>query len=123
MFAINERSSLQLPEDGSGVIFAELSAQDLALVMQVRRRNSTFPGCHHDHFIGAQHTQHWVYGDGASLGNLTLLCTHHHRLVHEGGYGLRQLLMTSASSRAPMDDLRYRENPWRQNTLGSYCRL
>jgi hypothetical protein len=31
-----------------------------------------------------------VNGGETRLDNLTLLCTHHHRLVHEGGYEMRQ---------------------------------
>ena len=58
--------------------------------LQARDRHCTFPGCHHDRFIDAHHIQHWVNGGETSLDNLTLLCSHHHRLVHEGGYEMRQ---------------------------------
>ena len=34
----------------------------------------------------AHHKQHWALGGDTSLENLILLCWHHHRLVHEGGY-------------------------------------
>ena len=47
-----------------------------------------FPGCHHERFLDAHHVQHWADGGETKLTNLLLLCRHHHRLVHEGGYGL-----------------------------------
>jgi hypothetical protein len=33
----------------------------------------------------AHHIEHWADGGATSLDNLTLLCSHHHRLLHEGG--------------------------------------
>jgi hypothetical protein len=50
---------------------------------QVRR----FPGCTTNHrFCDGHHVKHWSQGGHTSLSNLVLLCRHHHRLVHEGGY-------------------------------------
>lgn len=31
---------------------------------------------------------HWAHGGPSSLANMILLCTTHHRLLHEGGYTL-----------------------------------
>jgi len=45
-----------------------------------------WPGCDRRRFLHAHHRVHWAHGGETSLGNLVLLCTHHHRLVHEGGY-------------------------------------
>jgi hypothetical protein len=45
-----------------------------------------FPGCERRRFLDAHHRRHWAKGGETSLGNLVLLCSHHHRLVHEGGY-------------------------------------
>ena len=47
-----------------------------------------FPGCTARHHVDAHHIQHWADGGETRLDNLLLLCRHHHRLVHEGGYGL-----------------------------------
>lgn len=33
-------------------------------------------------------TSGWADGGGTTLSNLTLLCSHHHRLLHEGGFGI-----------------------------------
>lgn len=47
-----------------------------------------FPGCTARHHVDAHHIRHWADGGETRLDNLLLLCRHHHRLVHEGGYGL-----------------------------------
>jgi hypothetical protein len=36
--------------------------------------------------VDAHHLKHWANGGETSLANLTLLCTHHHTLLHEGGF-------------------------------------
>ena len=45
-----------------------------------------FPGCERRRHLDAHHRIHWARGGETSLTNLVLLCWHHHRLVHEGGY-------------------------------------
>jgi hypothetical protein len=47
-----------------------------------------FPGCERHRFVDAHHVVHWAQGGATELDNLVLLCRHHHRLVHEGGYSL-----------------------------------
>jgi hypothetical protein len=49
-----------------------------------------FPGCNHTRFIAAHHVRHWSRGGETSLANTMLLCSAHHRLVHEGGYTIRR---------------------------------
>lgn len=51
-----------------------------------RDKGCAFPGCTHTRYIDAHHIRHWAKGGSTSLENLMLLCTRHHRLVHEGGY-------------------------------------
>ena len=55
-----------------------------------RDRGCTFPGCRNRRFVDAHHVHHWAHGGDTSLENLTLLCTHHHRLLHEGGFSIRR---------------------------------
>ncbi len=55
-----------------------------------RDRGCTFPGCHRKHYVDAHHIRHWAAGGATSLENLTLLCSHHHRLLHEGGFSIRR---------------------------------
>jgi hypothetical protein len=50
------------------------------------QRTCCFPGCERRRHLQAHHRQHWAHGGETSLDNLVLLCFHHHRLVHEGGY-------------------------------------
>jgi hypothetical protein len=45
-----------------------------------------FPGCERRRHLQAHHRHHWANGGETSLDNLVLLCSQHHRLVHEGGY-------------------------------------
>jgi hypothetical protein len=55
-----------------------------------RDRGCAFPGCHRTRFVDAHHVKHWAQGGDTSLDNLVLLCTHHHRLTHKGGYEIRR---------------------------------
>ncbi len=48
-----------------------------------------FPGCTHTRFTEGHHVEHWADGGETKLDNLITLCRFHHRLVHEGGFGLR----------------------------------
>jgi len=36
------------------------------------------------------HVKHWAHGGPTDLDNLALLCSTHHRAVHEGGYSFRK---------------------------------
>lgn len=49
-------------------------------------RTCRWPGCERRRHLDAHHRRHWARGGETSLDNLVLLCFHHHRLVHEGGY-------------------------------------
>ena len=55
-----------------------------------RDRGCSFPGCDHKHYVDAHHIEHWADGGATSLDNLTLLCSHHHRLLHEGGFRIQR---------------------------------
>jgi hypothetical protein len=45
-----------------------------------------FPGCANRRFVHGHHVKHWFHGGRTALDNLVLLCSFHHRLVHEGGF-------------------------------------
>ena len=55
-----------------------------------RDKSCAFPGCHHKRFVDAHHIQHWSAGGETSLDNLMLLCSQHHKLVHEGGFAIER---------------------------------
>ncbi len=54
-----------------------------------RDRHCTFPGCDRPHWwCDGHHIEHWSDGGATDLDNLTLLCRHHHTLIHDGGWAL-----------------------------------
>jgi Domain of unknown function (DUF222)/HNH endonuclease len=62
----------------------------LRRALRSRDRSCRFPGCCQTRFLHAHHLEHWAHGGRTDLSNLILLCSHHHRLVHEGGYTIEQ---------------------------------
>ncbi len=55
-----------------------------------RDKCCAFPGCSHDRWLDSHHVRHWADGGETNLSNLVLLCSHHHRLLHEGGYTIKK---------------------------------
>jgi hypothetical protein len=45
-----------------------------------------YPGCEYRIYLEGHHIKHWADGGETSLMNTALLCTLHHRFVHEYGY-------------------------------------
>jgi hypothetical protein len=113
-------------EDGSDPVHA--SALDIgrrtrsippAIRRALQRRDGgcRFPGCTAQHHVDAHHIHHWADGGETRLDNLLLLCRHHHRLVHEGGYGIvldaaKQPVFNAPNGRqiATGSDTRFRGN-------------
>ncbi len=56
--------------------------------LKKRDRGCRFPGCTCTRFVDAHHIVHWADGGETRMDNLVLLCRKHHRLVHEGGFGV-----------------------------------
>jgi hypothetical protein len=53
--------------------------------------------CSNRHFVHAHHVEHWAHGGRTGLDNLVLLCSFHHRLLHEGRF--KMSLASNGASR------------------------
>ncbi|HWC87545.1 MAG TPA: DUF222 domain-containing protein [Solirubrobacteraceae bacterium] len=73
----------------------------LRRALRARENGCRFPGCTHRRFLHAHHIQHWAHGGETKLENLVHLCSHHHRLVHEGGFAVERAGPRSLRFRRP----------------------
>jgi hypothetical protein len=99
--------------DGNVLGVGRLSRQAPAwLVRQVRHRDREcrFPGCGARRFTEAHHLVWWRHGGRTDLHNLTLICSFHHRLVHEHGWSVKREATGDLLWRRP-DGTRYRSGP------------
>ena len=60
----------------------------LKRALYARDRGCTFPGCHRRRYLDGHHLTHWINGGETTPDNMTLLCTHHHRALHESGFSI-----------------------------------
>lgn len=101
--AISAETARRLSCDASLVAMLEAGGEPLdvgrktrtippALRRALRSRDGgcRFPSCTNRRFVDGHHVRHWAHGGETSLANLVELCRHHHRLVHEGGFGLER---------------------------------
>jgi hypothetical protein len=58
--------------------------------LRYRDRECRFPGCGARRFTQAHHIVWWRYGGRTDLDNLLLICSFHHRLVHEKGWSVKR---------------------------------
>jgi len=61
----------------------------LRRALQARDRHCCFPGCSHTRWLEAHHVMHWLQGGKTSLDNTLLLCSAHHRRLHEDGLRIK----------------------------------
>jgi predicted restriction endonuclease len=61
----------------------------LRRALLARDRHCRFPGCTHERWLAAHHVVHWADGGETSLDNTLLLCSSHHRLLHEGQFRIK----------------------------------
>jgi hypothetical protein len=82
-------------EDGSAepsapVVRSRAIPSAVRRAVQIRDRGCRFPGCENRHWVDAHHIVHWAHGGESTTENLVQLCRRHHRLIHEGGFGLER---------------------------------
>jgi hypothetical protein len=62
----------------------------LRRALVLRDKGCSFPGCDRPpRWTDAHHIRHWSQGGPTDLGNLTLLCGYHHRLIHHSEWQIR----------------------------------
>ena len=62
----------------------------LRRALLARDKCCRYPGCTHEKWLDAHHVVHWANGGETSLENTILLCSKHHRLLHEGGFRIKK---------------------------------
>ena len=78
--------------------------------MQVRDKGvCQFPGCESRGGLHLHHVKHWADGGPTDLENLTLLCSYHHRAVHEGGFSVGRATDGALDFRSPAGFLLQRQ--------------
>jgi hypothetical protein len=82
-------------EDGSGTVvgLGRMAREPSGWMMRqirYRDRECRFPGCGARRFTQAHHLVWWRHGGRTDLDNLVLICSFHHRLVHEHGWSVRR---------------------------------
>jgi hypothetical protein len=60
--------------------------------LRLRDGGCRFPDCANHKYVDAHHVVHWADGGETKLSNLIELCRFHHRLLHEGSFGLAATL-------------------------------
>src|SRR6266542_6284979 len=82
------------------------------MIRQLKYRDleCRFPGCGARRFTQAHHIVWWEHGGATDLDNLVLVCSFHHKLVHEYGWGLKRGGDGSVKWFHP-DGTRYRAGP------------
>ncbi len=58
-------------------------------LLKDRDRHCRAPGCSRTRGLHTHHVVHWIDGGTTDLDNLVLLCTVHHRMLHEHGWTIR----------------------------------
>jgi hypothetical protein len=56
--------------------------------LRVRDRHCRYPGCTNHRNLHAHHIVHWADGGPTVLSNLVLVCSFHHRVLHDHGFNL-----------------------------------
>jgi len=63
----------------------------MARAIKDRDQVCVWPGCIQSRHLHIHHIKHWADGGETSINNGACLCSHHHTLVHEGGYTIENI--------------------------------
>lgn len=85
--------------------------------LRYRDRECRFPGCGARRFTEAHHVVWWRHGGRTDLDNLLLICSFHHRLVHEHRWSVKRRANGSVRWFRP-DGTGYRAGPWHHADTG-----
>ena len=99
--------------DGSVLGLGRTARQPSAWMLRqlrYRDRACTFPGCGNRRSTQAHHIRWWSRGGPTDLDNLALVCTFHHRLVHDHGWNLERAATGAVHWFRP-GGIRYRAGP------------
>ncbi len=93
-----------------------------AMLRQLRYRDGEcrFPGCGARRFTQAHHILWWGEGGRTDLDNLVLICSFHHKLVHEHGWRISREQGGEVRWFLP-GGARYRAGPNAQGTANARC--
>ncbi|MEX2101025.1 MAG: DUF222 domain-containing protein [Actinomycetota bacterium] len=90
----NARTQTVIEDGGGNVLGLGRTRREptASMMRQVRYRDREcrFPGCGARRFTQAHHVRFWRHGGTTDLDNLLLICSFHHRLVHEHGWSVRR---------------------------------
>jgi hypothetical protein len=86
----NARMQTVVEDSGGNVVGLGRMHREPSAWMQrqvrYRDRECRFPGCGARRFTQAHHLRFWSHGGRTELENLLLICSFHHKLVHELGW-------------------------------------
>jgi hypothetical protein len=86
-----------------------LVPDSLRQTLHARDAGCVFPGCDlPPEWTDAHFLKSWTNGGRAELGNVVLLCRHHHGLVHEGGWTITRETRTGVLEARRPDGGRFR---------------
>lgn len=86
-------------DDRPGTVQHRFATARQRRALLARDGGCAFPACSRRRHLHAHHRQRWSDGGSTTLGNLVLTCSHHHRLIHEGGWQLRRETDTAGHAR------------------------
>ena len=78
--------------------------------LRCRDRECRFPGCGSRRFTQAHHIVWWEKGDRTDISNLVLICSFHHKLVHEYAWRMKRMPDGEVTWRRP-DGTRFTPGP------------